>query len=296
MAGGPWSIRTNPSYGRGAHTLEPEAPAASLVERLRGALLSPGYRAPVLPSVALELMSLSRRDDVQLRDILELLERDSLIAGGVLHLAQGPLYRRSGHVRTLSEAVSRLGLRTVSDLCWSVAMNARVFRAPGYEKPMDTLRRHSAATAQLARLIGGYVTFPDDYVYTCGLMHDAGAAACLALLGDVPRGATRPVFELAWPAVLEVHEQAAGILTAVWQLPDDVRLIVAHHHQPRIAGKLHPVIAAVVLAEALASELGVQGLEPAQTDSASAAAELGIEPPALSRLRNAAEAIVRELD
>lgn len=295
---GPRSSRMNPDYGRGQHTIEAYPwEASALVAKLRETFRSPDYRAPVLPSVALELMALSRRDDVQMRDILQLLERDQLIAGGVLKLAQAPLYQRGGQVRSLGEAVTRLGLRTLADLCWNVAMNARVFRAPGYDAAMDELRRHSAATAQLARLIGAFVTFPDDYTYTCGLMHDAGAAACLTLLGDVPRGAERAPLELVWDSVMDVHEEASTILARAWQLPSDVQLIVGNHHQPRIGGKVHPVIAAITLAEALAHELGrAGGLEPARIDSTRAAADLSLSNADLDRLRRSAESLLAEIE
>jgi HD-like signal output (HDOD) protein len=287
----------NPDYGRGQHSIDFPWEPTALVAKLRETFHSPAYRAPVLPSVALELMALSRRDDVQIRDILMLLERDSLIAGGVLKLAQAPLYQRGGQVRSLSEAVTRLGLRTLADLCWNVAMNARVFRAPGYDAAMDELRRHSAATAQLARLIGAFVTFSDDYTYTCGLMHDAGAAACLTLLGDVPRGAERPALDLVWDSVMDVHQEASTVLARAWQLPSDVQLIVGNHHQPRIGGKVHPVIAAIALAEALATELGrAGGMEPLHVDSGKAAQDLGLASADLDRLRRSAESVLAELE
>jgi HD-like signal output (HDOD) protein len=287
----------NPDYGRGQHRIDFPWEPIALVAKLRETFHSPDYRAPVLPSVALELMALSRRDDVRIRDILLLLERDSLIAGGVLKLAQAPLYQRSGQVRSLSEAVTRLGLKTLADLCWNVAMNARVFRAPGYDAAMDQLRRHSAATAQIARLIGAFVTFPDDYTYTCGLMHDAGAAACLTLLGDVPRGAERPPLDAVWDSVMDVHQEASAVLARAWQLPTDVQLIVGHHHQPRIGGKVHPVIAAIAMAEALASELGCAGgQEPEHSDSSQAARDLGLTSADLERLRRSAETLLAEIE
>lgn len=287
----------NPDYGRGQHSVDVVCDPSALVAKLRDTFRAPDYRAPVLPAVALELMALSRRDDVQIRDILRLLESDSLIAGGVLKLAQAPFYQRGGQVRSLSEAVTRLGLRTLSDLCWSVAMNARIFRARGYETAMDELRRHSAATAQLARLIGAFVTFQDDYTYTCGLIHDAGAAACLAVLADVPRGAALPPFDEVWDSVMDVHQEASAVLARAWKLPSDVQLIVGQHHQSHIGGRVHPVIAAIALAEALATELGhAGGMEPLRIDSDAAAADLGLAPADLVRLRRSAESLLAEVE
>jgi len=47
-----------------------------------------------LPSVTVELMKLTRQAHVQLGAVRQLLERDSLLAAGVLQLAQSALYSR----------------------------------------------------------------------------------------------------------------------------------------------------------------------------------------------------------
>jgi HD-like signal output (HDOD) protein len=294
---GPLSSRQDPRYGRGQHSIDVEWQPEGVIGKLRDTFRSPTYRPPVLPSVALELTALARREDIQIKDVLRLLEQDSLIAGGVLKLAQSPLYQRGGQLHSLAEAVTRLGMRTLADLCWSAALNARVFRAPGYDAAMEELRRHSAACAQLARLIGAFVTFPDDYTYLCGLMHDVGAAACLTLLGDVPRGTARPPLELVWPAVKDMHQEASELLVRAWELPEDVRLIVGHHHHLRIGGKVHPVVATVALADSLASELGAAtSMDSELVDAREAAKALGLSATTLDKIKSSAERLVAELE
>jgi HD-like signal output (HDOD) protein len=162
-----------------------------------------------------------------------------LIAGSVLELAQSSFYQRRGPIRTLEQAVTLLGMRALSDLCLHAAMKARVFRAPGYETTMNELRRHSAATAQITRLLGSHVSFPDDYAYTCGSMHDAGIAACLLVIGDVPRGMPVPALETLLAAIRDVHEEASAALASLWKLPEDVQLVMGNHHRENIQGTTH---------------------------------------------------------
>lgn len=291
--------RAHAKYGNGTHSIDASELAWSpegLVERLRQTFRSPSYRAPVLPSVALELLSLTRNMDVQLRHVLKLLEKDSLIAGEVLKLAQSSLYQRAGTARTLEQAVTRLGLKTLSDLCLHASMTARVFRAPGYETAMNKLRLHSALTAQISRLASTHVAFPDDYAYTCGLMHDIGVAGCLVVLGDAPRGQERPPLEEIVPAIREVRQEAGEALAKLWQLPEDVRFAITMHGQPVIQGRTHPLIAAIGLAEALATELGAPGVADIGVFSMdSLAAMLSLSAADLQRLRKSAERVAAEI-
>jgi HD-like signal output (HDOD) protein len=295
---GPVSVaRADPNYGKGIYSIASEEPGEDLVERLREVFRSPSYQPPLLPSVALELLAISRNPDVQLRHVLHLLEQDTLIAGGVLQLAQSSVHQTRGPIRTLDQAVTLLGLRVLADLCLQASLKARVFRAPGYEPTMNQLRRHSAATAQIARQLAGFASFPDDYAYTCGLMHDAGIAACLLLFGDVPRGTPVKPLEIIEPAIRDVHEEASETLALLWRLPDDVRLVMGKHHRTTIDGRVHPLIAAIAMAEALAAEAGAPPVADVQVESPEAlAARLALPAPSLVKLRAIALQVVAEVD
>lgn len=174
-------------YGRGEYQIEaadllltPEA----MIAHLRRTLVSPEYKPPLLPSIALELMKLTRQPDVSIVEVRNLLERDALLAAKVLQLAQSALYSRGAPVRSLHEAISRLGLRTLGDLFLQTVLSMRVFRADGYDAPMTTLMRHSTVTAHVARIACRMTALPDEYAFMCGLLHDAGMAAGLLIFAD----------------------------------------------------------------------------------------------------------------
>jgi HD-like signal output (HDOD) protein len=80
--------------------------ATSLIANMLGAELiatfqDPEYRPPPLPGVALELLALSARDDVDAERVVRLLEQDEMLAGGVLRLVRSPIYATRAPVRTL---------------------------------------------------------------------------------------------------------------------------------------------------------------------------------------------------
>ncbi len=238
------------NYGRGTVEIDAEfVEERDVLERLRTAFRAPDYEPPLLPAAALQLLELARSPDASVRDVLDVLEYDPFIAGRVLRLAQSPAYGAATPVRSLEQGVSRLGMNTMAEIFFHVSVSSRVFRAKGYEKAMDALRNHSVAVAHVARLVCRATSLPDEYAFLCGLLHDVGIAAGLIVLADVraPK-APPPLFEIQRP-VIEAHAEAGTIVCASWKLPPDVCLVIEHHHHPTIGGVMHPMAAALGVAE-----------------------------------------------
>ena len=198
-----------------------------------------GLRPPVVPSVAVELLHLTRRANVGVHDVTRLLERDQFLASEMLRLAQSATYGITVPVRSLDEAIARVGMRRSGHIFMRAALESRAFKARGYEEHVERLRAHSVATAELARLICRETALCDDYAYLCGLLHDVGIAACLIVLGSETLG-TPPPFEEAWPALRLIHVQTTQQLAGLWRLPDDMRVILEHHHVVGRVERLHP--------------------------------------------------------
>lgn len=244
-------------YGRSVPVVEGLGARAprDLLDGLRAVFHSPSYQPPLLPAAAIELIELSRKPDVTVPEVVKLVERDPFIAGRVLQVAQSARYCSAGGVPSLQHAAVRLGLDTMTNIFLEVATHMRVFRAPGYEEPMAKLRRHSVATANIARIVCRYTSIYDDYAFLCGLLHDVGIAACMIVLGEA-RVPARGSFALEWPAVRRLHAEASRLICEIWRLPADVAFAVAHHHDTEDSRVVHPVASAIAVAEGIAGQLG----------------------------------------
>jgi putative nucleotidyltransferase with HDIG domain len=168
-------------------------------------------------------------------------------------ICQSAAYSRGRAVLSLRQAVVRLGLQGLRDVVLEAALHVRVFRAPGYEDAMARLARHSTAVARLMGSICGRARVDAEYAFLCGLLHDVGVAACLLALSDDARAGSIPI-EVAATVVEEIHEEASGLLARLWDLPVEIRQVVASHHQLTHGAAPSPVKAALLLAEALLSE------------------------------------------
>jgi putative nucleotidyltransferase with HDIG domain len=228
----------------------------------------------------MQLIELSRQESVQPGAMVALLERDPMLAAELLRLAQSSLYGGSFSVRTLDEAIVRLGMRRTAELFLHAALEARVFRAAGYQKKMDELRRHSVVVAHLSRLVGREAGVTDQSAFICGLLHDVGiAASMIAVVETCPSGQTVPSFDEIWPTVQEVHGRAGGVLASAWNFPSEVTFVIERHHEFMVAGELHPLAAVVCLADWAANELGVGfATEQDRNDGGAVLDALGLGP------------------
>jgi HD-like signal output (HDOD) protein len=240
--------RRDPRYGKGSHEIEEvlvEAP--ELAARLRATFEAPGYRPPLLPPVALQLLALSQRPNVEVDEVAAMLEKDPLLTARILKLVRSPMYLAESPIRSIKQAIVRLGLRAMRDVVIEAAFEARVLKVPLYSEAMERLRRHSIATAHLSRLVSRFTPMEAEFAFLCGLLHDVGIACSLLALAEAPRGEKRPELSLAWPAIDALHEEASGIIARLWNLPPDVQHVVAHHHQIQSQGFVHPLSAVVCL-------------------------------------------------
>jgi putative nucleotidyltransferase with HDIG domain len=223
---------------------------ATLLGEVLAACHSPSYKPPVTPAVAMEVLAMARRPDVLFEDVARVCEKDPLVAARVLRVAQSAYFSRGSRIVSLRDAIVRIGVQTLANLFLAETMTTRVFRAPGYDAAMSSLRRHSAMTAHIARSLAAPMALHREHAFSFGLLHDVGVASAAYLVG------TRVPFATAWPTILDAHAEAGRILCRAWKLPAEIEVVVAYHHGARVGGTLHRGACLVVVAEWIATELG----------------------------------------
>jgi HD-like signal output (HDOD) protein len=277
----------------------------TLIDRFLATFRSSDYQPPTLPSTALELLELSRRTDVEFAQVLSLLERDSVVASQVLRKAQSAFYAGRNSVKSLHEAIVRLGLSTLRDMFMEVVFKNDVFRAPGYDEPMRNLQRHSTAVAYIARKVcerTGHAA-QGQHAFLCGLLHDIGMAMCLIVLADQSRSAraagdasvAAPPFDKVWPAIVRAHESSGGILGHLWRLPNEINVVVSSHHALNLTNK-DVLPAAVRVADWIATDLGYQVPGEITALPREAMTTLGLSDATLVDIKMQARGVVARID
>lgn len=232
--------------------LTPGALAAS-VDKL---FSSSHYRPPLLPAAALRVLEYARKPDVSYDAMVGLIESDPLFAASVLKLASSPLYATNSPIRSIQQALLRLGLQKLSDICIEAAMTGRVFKAPGYDQPMELIRRHSLAVAHLARMVSERAGTGAELAFTLGLLHEAGLAASIIALNTSALWPKRFAPARVWAPLREARGAVTEKLVKAWQLPPYLADAMLALTRPETV--LEPTRATLVLAEHLSELVGAQ--------------------------------------
>src|SRR6187551_3560053 len=81
----------------------------ALVDQMLQTFAADDYQPPLLPGAALQLLNLARDPDVAMSKVIALLESEPLIVARVIRTAQSPVYSAGARIRTIEDAVLRLG-------------------------------------------------------------------------------------------------------------------------------------------------------------------------------------------
>ena len=260
------------------------APQTGVVaERLKARLLPHTLEVPLLPEAAGRVMAAARAPDPDLRRLIELVQRDPALTGHVLRVANSAAYARGACLTSLSQAVSRLGIAAIGEMALIVSCRTRLFRAPGLEREVRQIFRHSYAVALFAQEIARTRRLDVETAFVGGLMHDVGrplvselVAAIAAELGGAEAVSINRAIDARWgearrapldeggrespplidPALLaalihEHHAEVGAVIVDKWQLGARVVEAVRHHHDA--AGT--PAVALVQLADVLCDVL-----------------------------------------
>jgi putative nucleotidyltransferase with HDIG domain len=250
------------------------------------------FRIPMLPGPAMQAMQVANDPAASVRDVEAVLRADALVTARVVAVANSPLYGSGTTIRSLSQAMMRLGLGTVRDLIYQAVAEAHIFRGPD-ERALQAEREHAASVAYSAKLVCRAVGIDPEYAFLCGLLHDVGRTVMLDVLSREPPPGLAPA---AYPKVADlVHAAVGERLAQAWKLPALVAESARRHHKYRdydgegAYSQMGHVIAA---ADRLALHHGHgRRAWPIDPDKGEAVFfELGLEPSRLSELIAAADA------
>src|SRR5438045_5916321 len=210
--------------------------ARPLIERIKGCNLLPS-----LPTVALRLMELVRRD-AQVSEIAKVISADTAMSSRLLRTVNSSFYRRSHTVSTVAHAITVLGVvscKTIVIGC-SLVQNLKKQQTKGF----DHLQywRHSIYSATAARVLAERLKMiQKDECFLAALLADIGMLALDKALGEEYGALQKSIHSHAQLEDAEIksfnltHAQVSGILAQEWKLPKLLATPMECHHNPSAA-------------------------------------------------------------
>lgn len=215
------------------------APETSLILKKRavGALSELPPFSPILTRVLATLAG----NDVSFAVLSDLIEKDTVLAGNLLHLVNSALYGRRGTINSVRHALSILGMNKLRNavLGMSITRMWSHTRTPS-SWSMARFNMHAAATATLSDMLAQRlpVTYPEG-AFVAGLLHDVGRLLIALSLTDqhdriqrLAESSKRAPVNCEQEILGFTHPELSSEALVFWNLPEPIQTAVRFHHSP----------------------------------------------------------------
>ena len=179
-------------------------------------------KLPSLPEVTQKVRAIAADPESSVEDLAAEILRDAALTARLIRVANSPLLRGRQEVRTLAQAITRLGFFFVRDLVTALALeHAYEARTAAVRQLQQRISRHSRDVAAVAQVLARHCTeLPPEQALVAGLLHCIGALPLLAAVDE----AQIAHFEASDAmAMIERHHGEIGTaLLRHWHFPEDI--------------------------------------------------------------------------
>ncbi len=239
-------------------------------ELIRTRILSKLKDIKSFPQFVLETMRKLNDPSSNASDVAKSLSRDEGLVLRVLKLANSAAYGTSRNISNITEAISRLGYKSVSNIILAASVYSAMDKGlSGYALDRGELWRHSLMVAYTSRYLAkitGKVATEDAYVG--GLLHDIGKVILndyvrfgYGIIVKMVEEENIPFTEAEANVLGFDHAMVGAILTEKWELPEAYQIAVAYHHKPNEIPpdkiQFQPLLDVVTLANSICLMLGI---------------------------------------
>ncbi|MEM9530921.1 MAG: HDOD domain-containing protein [Pseudomonadota bacterium] len=210
----------------------------SLVQLIDNRLKSGDIDLPVFDDVALQVYRAVRKDDMDADQICELMEQDPVLVGEALRKANSSFFSGLGAVKTLRDAMIRVGAKQVAALALEASQKRLYSMVSGpYRKRLDQLWRHTSAVAYGSRWLArkaGYLKLSDE-AFVAGLLHDVGKVSLLSIIEDLSKeedGGMEISEHVVDVTLKQLNASHGAALMQTWDMPESICQVVEQQDQP----------------------------------------------------------------
>jgi len=198
-------------------------------------------RLPKLSPMMTQLLGQLSRRNCEIQELVQTVERDPVLSGQILRLANSAIFGRLRPVASVRHAVAMIGTSALRKFALGSSISnlfSRTKLAANF-----SIRRfnvHSVATATLLELLAEELPFESSGdAFLAGLLHDIGKLliavslpqqfddilALTAVNGSTLIEAERNVIGID-------HAELSGLAISRWELSEAIQWAASYHHEP----------------------------------------------------------------
>ncbi len=160
-----------------------------LFQRLLHAFKQKRLKLPALPEAALQIRRVINNPQVGSDEIIQIVQTDPVLSARLVKIANSPLYGTWREIKTVRDAVRRLGLENTKNLSFSMSFKL-LFSAKTslIKQQIERIYEESIAIASIAYVITEYQVpkLDPDQALLSGLIQDLGLIPILKYIDEHP--------------------------------------------------------------------------------------------------------------
>ena len=185
---------------------------------------------PMLPKVTGAVIALTQDENSDMSALAELVQKDQSLASRVMKIANSPAYCGVNPLNSLQQAISRLGMKTISEVALAASVGAKVFNVKGYENEVAYMWQHSLASSAWAKEIARIKRRNVESAFMCGLLHQIGKPVVLQTIVDIIKeNSIELTLEEIQSLIEEFYISVGVTMGNDWELPNAVIESIEFH-------------------------------------------------------------------
>ncbi|MFO8023685.1 HDOD domain-containing protein [Thiohalophilus sp.] len=244
---------------------------------------------PPLPETIIRILTLRQHEEVNARELIEIVEQDPMLAAQLVSYANSAFFTHHSAVISIEDAILRVvGVCPALDLALGLSVG-RVLSIPA-EGILGARRlwRHATYSAALMQQLA--IRMPEKgrpdpgTAYLCGLLHDIGLFVLGFLFPQEHHTLSQLVQQHPEVALNRFeynlmgvgHGELGQMAMRYWDMPEVLATVARHHHNTDYHGEHETLIGLLNLAESLLSSQGLTDTPVLELDE-SLLERLGLE-------------------
>ena len=208
---------------------------------------------PVIPGVAMEIMSFVDSDSTSMGQIAKCISQDPSLTAQILKVSNSAFYGLRNNVGSLELALILLGIREIKNIIFMMTV-FKIFPT-NVELSLDKndFFNHSILTAQTAKILSELLGLHfESSPFLVGLLHDMGKIFLdqyfhleyMLVLEEIKNN--KKYFYQAEKKILGVtHADIGAALVENWALPKDIVETIKYHHDIN-KSKNNPLLTSII--------------------------------------------------
>lgn len=188
---------------------------------------------PRMPRVADQALLKLREENVDYRDLANIVQQDAALTAQVLRVANSVMYRGFSEIRNLDLAFARIGQRALRSVILGTTVRNIAIRTGGSTRSLgEELWRGSLASGVVCGEVAKRLHKSEDDAFLIGLLHDIGMLGVLRVCHDYAqrRGGKQITPALYYRLATDWHQHLGRRLADAWALPDPLPELIGSHH------------------------------------------------------------------